>query len=154
MTGKADHSPGDHGPGDHGPGDHGPGDHSLGDQILIVAFLGAAPDEDAADVEQGVIEVNRALSSIGTLRPVETVASPDGTRGVDVAVVGAVCAAVLPYVSELRAALESLLAWAARRTGRTAKVVRPDGSHIELTGLSEEDQHLLVADWIKASSGR
>jgi hypothetical protein len=123
------------------------------DQILVVAFLEVGPDEDAADVEQGVIEVNRALSSIGTLRPVETVATPEGARAVDVAAAGAVCAAVLPLASDLLAAFRSLLAWAGRRTGRTATVERPDGSRIELTGVSEEDLHLLIADWITAGAG-
>jgi hypothetical protein len=122
------------------------------DEILVVASLGAAPDEDADDVEQGVIEVNRALSSIGTLRPAESAPSPDGTRGVDVAAVGAVCATVLPLVPDLLAALRSLLGWASRRPGRTAKVQHPNGSRIELTGLSARDLHLLVEDWIKTYS--
>ncbi|MGC9669129.1 hypothetical protein ACNTMW_21550 [Planosporangium sp. 12N6] len=152
------------------------------DEILIVAHLGAAPDEDAADVEQGVIEVNRVLASIGTLRPLETAPrpletpphldtaphletapspppvsppepvppAPGSTRGVDLAALGTVCASVLPLVPDLLATVRSLLDWAARRPGRTAAVQRADGSRIELTGLSAEDLHLLVTDWVES----
>ncbi|MFB9414938.1 effector-associated constant component EACC1 [Dactylosporangium matsuzakiense] len=125
-------------------------DHA--DDILVLAYLIAAPDDDRNDVELGVVQVNRALASLGTLRPVPTAPAPDGTRGIDISAVGAVCAQILPAVPDLLAVLRSLLTWTRQRPGRTAKVVRADGSSIEVTGLSEQDQHLLVEDWLRQPS--
>ena len=124
-----------------------------GNEIVVVAFLGGAPDDDRADIEQGVLDVNRVLSSVGTLRPVETVPSPDDTRAIDVAALGSVCAAVLAVLPDLLAVVRSMQTWVSSRPGRTAKVVRPDGSSIELSDASPEDQRRLVDDWIRAGSG-
>jgi hypothetical protein len=121
-------------------------------EVLIVTFLGGGPEDDETDVDEGVRQVNRELSSIGTLRPVPTVSAPEDTRGIDVAAAGAVCAAVAPLLSDLLAAIGEILKWAGARKGRTAKLVRPDGSSIELTSLSANDQHLLVMSWIDAGT--
>lgn len=118
------------------------------DDVVVTAFLGGGPEDDPADLERDLSYLNQELWGVGTVRPAPTTQAPDGTRGVDLAAVGAVCVAVLPAVPDLFAALRVLLDWAGRGQGRTVKAVRADGCSIELTGLSKEDLHALVTDWI------
>ncbi|MFI7080434.1 hypothetical protein ACIBO1_24325 [Micromonospora sp. NPDC049903] len=118
------------------------------DDVVVTAFLGAGPQEDPSDLERELSNLNQELWSLGTVLPAPTAPAPDGTRGVDLAAVGAVCVAVLPVLPDLLAVVRILRDWVGRGAGRTVKAVRADGSRIELTGLSEQDVQALVTDWI------
>lgn len=123
-----------------------------GGEILVLAVLSGGPDDDAGSVAQGVRDIGKRWSAIGTLRPPPREAAPEGTRSGELAVLGAVCATVLPVVPDLVAALGSVSAWIGARRGRTAKVVRPDGSSIEVSGISAESQRALIQSWIDAAA--
>jgi hypothetical protein len=124
-----------------------------GSEVLLLAVLNGGPDDDAGSVAQGVRDVSRQWSSIGTLQAPPAQAAPDGARSGELATIGAVCATVLPLVPDLIAAFRAVFGWIGARPGRTATVVRPDGSSIELTGLSAADQHALIQDWIGGGRG-
>jgi hypothetical protein len=117
-------------------------------EITLTALLVGGPDDDAGSVVQGAAGVSRRWSAIGRLRPPPTVPAPEDTRGGEIAMLGAVTAAVLPLLPDLLAVLRSVTDWVGARPGRTAKMIREDGSSVELGGLSRADQHAMVQAWI------
>lgn len=126
----------------------------MGDQtheIRLLVVLHGGVDDDAGTIEQATAEINQTWAGIGTVQSPPEVTAPDGTRSGGLAEIGAVCATFLPLVPDVIAALQSVFRWIGGRPGRTARIQRPDGSSIELSGLNEADQHALVEDWINAA---
>ncbi len=121
--------------------------------FTLTAVLVGGEEDDAGSVARSVQEISGRWRAIGVPQPTPTVAAPEGARSGEVAVFGAFCASFLPMLPDLLAALRSVIEWAGARPGRTAKVIRPDGSSIEIAGLSRADQHALVQSWIDEHSG-
>jgi hypothetical protein len=122
-------------------------------EVIVIVELGAGPDDDAIDVEHGAIDIRRELSSLGTLQPVPVTPGPDGTRAGGVEP-GIFSVAIAPAATLLSAALRTLLAWARRGRERSVKITLSDGAGIDLTGLSEADQHELIQVWISTATTR
>jgi hypothetical protein len=73
--------------------------------------------------------------------------APDGSRGVDLAALGALLVQVGKAAPVLGQVVGVLEAWAARSPKRTV-VLTIDGDKLELGGLSEKDQRLVIRDWM------
>jgi hypothetical protein len=73
--------------------------------------------------------------------------APDGSRGVDLAALGALLVQVGKAAPVLGQVVGVLEAWAARSPKRTC-VLTIDGDKLELGGLSEKDQRLVIRDWM------
>jgi hypothetical protein len=73
--------------------------------------------------------------------------APDGSRGVDLAALGALIVQVGKSTPVLGQVVDVIQAWAARNPDRTATLTM-NGDTLELKGLSERDQHLVIRDWM------
>ena len=74
--------------------------------------------------------------------------APDGSRGVDLAALGALIVQVGKAAQVLGQVVAVLEAWADRSPKRTV-VLTLGGDKLELGGLSEKDQRLVIRDWMK-----
>ena len=73
--------------------------------------------------------------------------APDGSRGIDLAALGALIVQVGKSAPVLGQVVDVIQAWAARSPKRTA-ILTIDGDKLELGGLSEKDQRLVIRDWM------
>jgi hypothetical protein len=72
---------------------------------------------------------------------------PDGARGVDLAALGALLVQVGKTAPVLGQVIDVIQAWAARSPKRSATLTI-GGDTLELGGLSEKDQRLVIRDWM------
>jgi hypothetical protein len=73
--------------------------------------------------------------------------APDGSRGVDLAALGALIVQVGKSAPILGQVVDVIQAWAARAPDRTVEVKIGDDT-IKLGGLSEPDQRAVIDSWI------
>jgi hypothetical protein len=73
--------------------------------------------------------------------------APDGSRGVDLAALGELIVQVSKTAPVLGQVVEVIQAWASRSPKRSAKLTI-GGDTLELAGLSERDQRLVIRDWM------
>jgi len=73
--------------------------------------------------------------------------APDGSRGVDLAALGALLVQVGQAAPVLGQVVNVIQAWASRSPKRSAKLTI-GGDTLELGGLSERDQRLVIRDWM------
>ena len=73
--------------------------------------------------------------------------APDGSRGVDLAVLGALIVQVGKSAPVLGQIVDVIQAWAARAPDRVVDLKIGDDT-IKLSGLSEPDQRALIDSWI------
>jgi len=72
---------------------------------------------------------------------------PEGARGLDLSALGALIVSVGQSTPVLGQVVEVIRAWAARSPNRSAKLTI-GGDTLELGGLSERDQRLVIRDWM------
>jgi hypothetical protein len=108
-------------------------------------------DEDLSPIEME--ELTAALQRELLQLDVESVdrvsagPAPDGSRGVDLAALGELIVQVgkaAPVLGQVVAVIE---AWASRSPKRTVKLTI-GGDTLELDGLSERDQRLVIRNWM------
>jgi hypothetical protein len=73
--------------------------------------------------------------------------APDGSRGADLAALGALIVQVGKAAPVLGQVIDVLEAWAARSPKRTV-LLTIGGDKLELGGLSEQDQRQVITDWM------
>ena len=83
--------------------------------------------------------------------------APAGSRGIDVAAIGALVVSLGKATPVLGQVVEVIRAWAARSPQRTVKLTLA-GDTLEVGGMSESEQHQVIRDWMlrhaKASAAR
>lgn len=72
---------------------------------------------------------------------------PEGARGIDLSALGALIVSVGQSAPVLGQVVEVVRAWASRSPKRSAKITL-GGDTLELSGLSERDQRLVIRDWM------
>ena len=72
---------------------------------------------------------------------------PAGARGVDIAILGELIVELSKLGPVLGQVVGVVQAWAARSPERTAKLTI-GGDSLELTGMSEADQHKVIGAWM------
>jgi hypothetical protein len=73
--------------------------------------------------------------------------APNGAKGIELAALGALIVNLGKATPVLGQVIDVIQAWAARSPNRTVKVTI-DGDILELGGMSERDQHLVIKDWM------
>lgn len=83
--------------------------------------------------------------------------APEGSRGIDVAAIGALVVSLGKATPVLGQVVEVIRAWAARSPNRTVKLTLA-GDTLEVGGMSESEQHQVIKDWMvrhaRASASR
>ena len=74
--------------------------------------------------------------------------APDGSRGADLAALGALIVQVGAAAPVLGHVVEAIRIWATRGSGRGATLTM-NGDSLNLTGLSERDQRLVIREWME-----
>jgi len=73
---------------------------------------------------------------------------PPGAKGVDLVEIGALIVslgtAATPILNQV---VEVVRAWTSRGPDRTVKLTL-DGDTLELGGMSDQDQHMVISDWM------
>jgi hypothetical protein len=105
--------------------------------------LHGGPDDDGDDLERTMIQIRRDWSDFGSLTTPST-AVPEGARGVDLALVAAVAAAIPPEF--LAVVVDQLFRWVTARRARSVEIVRADGSSVTLSHATATQQAALVGD--------
>jgi len=72
---------------------------------------------------------------------------PEGTRGIDVAALGALVVELGKATPVLGQVVEVVRSWVARSPDRSVKLTI-GGDTLELTGISEGDQQRVIRDWM------
>ncbi|MBQ1009587.1 hypothetical protein KBX53_01165 [Micromonospora sp. M51] len=120
-------------------------DHS---GLPIAALLRGGPEDGPGELELGARQLALELAPYGERLPAPTEVAPDGTRAGEIEMIGAVALAIEPALPSIIAVLELLLAWAGQRQGRGVRIVEPDGSELDLTGVSAADQRRIAQTWL------
>jgi hypothetical protein len=72
---------------------------------------------------------------------------PEGARGIELAAIGALIVDLGKATPVLGQVVEIVRAWASRSPSRSVKLTI-GGDTLEIGGLSERDQHLVIRDWM------
>ncbi|MEU7778899.1 hypothetical protein [Micromonospora parva] len=120
-------------------------DHS---GLPIAALLRGGAEDGPGELELGARQLALELAPYGERLPAPTEVAPDGTRAGEIEMIGAVALAIEPALPSIIAVLELLLAWAGQRQGRGVRIVEPDGSELDLTGVSAADQRRIAQTWL------
>jgi hypothetical protein len=119
------------------------------DQGQLAINLEAGDDVSPYELEELTAAVRRELLQLD-VESVDRVSSgpaPDGTRGLDVAAIGALLVSLSKATPVLGQVVDVIQAWAARSPNRTVKLTL-DGDTLELNGMSEDEQRRVVRDWM------
>jgi hypothetical protein len=120
-------------------------DAGPGQLDLTFDVAGASPrelEELTAAVRRELLQLDVASVERPPAGPV-----PTGARGVDLAAIGALVVNLGQAAPVLGQVVEAIRAWVARDPSRTVKRTI-DGDTLELTGISEHDQHQVIRDWM------
>lgn len=106
-------------------------------------------DMSSLELEELTAAVQRELMQLDVtgVDRVSAGPAPDGSRGVDLAALGALIVQVGKATPVLGQVVDVIQAWAARSPKRTATLTI-GGDTLELGGLSERDQQLVIRDWM------
>jgi hypothetical protein len=117
------------------------------DQLAI--NLEAGDDVSPYELEELTAAVRRELLQLDveSVDRVTAGPAPDGTRGIDVAAIGALLVSLSKATPVLGQVVDVIQAWAARSPNRTVKLTL-DGDTLELNGMSEDEQRRVVKDWM------
>ncbi len=85
-----------------------------------------------------------AFAGLGTV--------PEGAKGVETLLFGTLVVRLVLNPALLRSVVETTVAWLARRQARSVKLTL-DGDTLEVTGVSSNEQDLLVEQWITRHAG-
>jgi hypothetical protein len=119
------------------------------DQGQLAINLEAGDDVSPFELEELTAAVRRELLQLD-VESVDRVSggpAPDGTRGIDVAAIGALLVNLSKATPVLGQVVDVIQAWAARSPNRTVKLTL-DGDTLELNGMSEDEQRRVVRDWM------
>ena len=119
------------------------------DQGQLAINLEAGDDVSPFELEELTAAVRRELLQLD-VESVDRVSggpAPDGTRGIDVAAIGALLVSLSKATPVLGQVVDVIQAWAARSPNRTVKLTL-DGDTLELNGMSEDEQRRVVRDWM------
>jgi len=119
------------------------------DQGQLAINLEAGDDVSPFELEELTAAVRRELLQLD-VESVDRVSggpAPDGTRGIDVAAIGALLVSLSKATPVLGQVVDVIQAWAARSPNRTVKLTL-DGDMLELNGMSEDEQRRVVRDWM------
>lgn len=111
-------------------------------------------DTDAGGTEQlsGLLREELLALDVEQVRPVTGGAAPPGSRGVDVAAVGALLVTLTPTVELLRAVIGTVSAWLGRsRAARTVELTVGETT-LKLTSASQDQQDRLVEEFLRAAA--
>jgi hypothetical protein len=131
-------------------------DEDLG-QVEINFSLGE--DVSPLELDELTARLQRELSGleVESVDRVSTGPAPDGARGIDLAAVGVLLVNLGKATPVLGQVVEVIQAWANRGPNRTVKLTI-DGDTLEINGMSEKDQHVVIKDWMarhpKAAAAR
>jgi hypothetical protein len=117
-------------------------------QLEIELQLG--DDVSPLEVDQLTAAMRRELLQLD-VEGVDRVSSgppPAGAKGVELAAIGALIVSLGGVATPILAqVVEAVRAWTARGPDRTVKLTL-DGDILELGGMSEQDQHKVISDWM------
>jgi len=121
---------------------------TLGIQVAV------GPDADAEEVADATLQLRRELLDLD-VEAVELVRAgepPPGTRGVELAALGALVVTVgqSPLFGPVLATVRSWLAGSQQRSVK----LELDGDILELTGLSSKEQQRLADEWLGRHGSR
>jgi hypothetical protein len=126
----------------------GTGDGS-DEAVELAAVLDAGPDSDAEEL----LELTDALREELLELDVDAVGrasdgeAPAGAKGVELLAFGGLVVRFALKSSVLRSVVDATTAWLGRQQARSVKLTL-DGDTLELTGISSEQQHALIEQWI------
>lgn len=75
--------------------------------------------------------------------------APDGTRGLDAATLGAMLVSLPATPPVLAAVVDVMRRWIGRSDSSRSVRIEIDGDSLELSKVSDEEQTLLIEDWLK-----
>jgi hypothetical protein len=99
-------------------------------------------DELTAALQRELLQLD-----VASVDRVSAGAAPDGSRGIDLSALGALLVQVGQSAPVLGQVVNVIQAWASRSPKRSATLTL-GGDTLELSGLSERDQRLVIRDWM------
>jgi len=117
--------------------------------MRLEVALDVAADVSPAELDALTTALRRELLRLdiaGVSRP-SAGHAPSDARGVDFAALGQLVVELGNATPVLGEVIEVIRAWAARSPQRSARLTI-GGDTLELSGLSERDQHALIRDWM------
>lgn len=111
------------------------------------------PDTDAEEIAESTLQLRRELLDldIDAVEVPRAGEAPPGTRGAELAELGALAASIAPGL--LTAVVSVVRAWLSRSQHRSITLVI-GGDALELTGVSNEEQRRLTEQWLHRHDSR
>jgi hypothetical protein len=114
----------------------------------------AGPDADAEEVAEATLQLRHELLDldVDAVEPAPGGEPPPGTRGVELAALGALLVTVSQsqLLAPVLAAVRSWLAGSPRRSIK----LELDGDVLELSGVSSKEQRRLTDEWLRRHGGQ
>ena len=110
----------------------------------------ADADADAVELAELTGRLRRELASadVERVEGVSTGPPPEGTRGVDVGALGELLVTVAGSIPAIESAVQAIRGWLGRSRARRV-VLQIGDDRLELDSATDEQQALLIRDWIK-----
>jgi hypothetical protein len=128
-----------------------PEEIEMSDEILVELFSEGAPVEPE-EIERMTLALRREfldIDAVESVAPASAGPAPPGSRGLDIAALGALAVTVQPTVEVLVKVFGVLRSWLGKRESTMRVTV--NGQSIELTPTKEQ-QDALVQRFIKATA--
>jgi hypothetical protein len=119
------------------------------DSTQLAINFSVDDDVSARELEELTAAMRRELLQLDVMA-VDRVSggpAPDGAKGIELAQIGALIVSLGKATPVLGQVVEVIQAWAARSPNRTVKLTL-DGDTLELNGVTESQQHLVIKDWM------
>lgn len=118
------------------------------------AELSLSLAEDGASVEEletagGSLREELLALDVASVRAMPAGPAPDGTRGLDAATFGAMLVSLPATPPVLAAVVDVMRRWIGRSDGDRSVRIEIAGDSLELSRVSDEEQTLLIEDWLK-----
>ena len=128
----------------------------MSDEVLVEWYADSAP-EDPESVERATLDLRRELldlDPVAGVRPAPAGPAPPGTRGLDVAALGALLVSVKPTAEILGKVVDIVRSWLRRRRDGDRQVMRVtvNGHTIELTPTDAQQAALVEAFIARAAA--
>ena len=115
--------------------------------------IDAGPEAEAEELAQRAVELRRELLELDIefAEPAAAGPAPPGTRGDEFLIAGALIVTLVRSPGLVKALIETVQLWITRDQHRTVEL-EINGDELKLTGITGEDQHEVIQDWIKRNT--
>ena len=119
------------------------------DAELRLSLVEAGASDEELEAAGGSVREELLALDVTSVRAMPGGPAPDGARGLDAATLGAMLVSLPATPPVLAAVVDVLRRWIGRSDGKRSVRIEIAGDSLELSRVSDEEQTLLIEDWLR-----